>query len=243
MAPKLEIITRAGWGARLPTCRVPVNWPADVDLWIHHTDGTNLPNGPRPGMSDAALRRAERATVQGIQHFHMTDPDHLWCDVGYAYLVAPSGRVYEGRGEARGAHSPENGKNLEPSCAMLGTYQDVEPSNEIHVAIYQLMDVIDAGDLRGHRENSQTDCPGDGGMRKIVNGPPPIPLAPDPVTLPQRLAAAGFGPKSVRQVMAQLALGHQGTIPRPGDSALFRRLRLAGLGVASARTVVKALRD
>lgn len=240
--PPLEIITRQDWGARPPNCRTAVTWPADVDLWVHHTDGPNLPPSPAAahGMSDLQLRAAERETVRGIQAFHQ-GPARGWCDVGYAYLVAPSGRVYMGRGEAIGAHSP--GKNHEPSVAMLGTYQDVEPSHEIHVAIYRLMDTINAGDLRGHRENTQTTCPGDGGMRKIVNGPPPISLAPDPQTLPQRLAAAGFGQRSVAEVMDRLAHGHQGTVPRPGDSALFRRLRVAGLGVASARTVVKALRD
>lgn len=217
----MKIVTRAEWGAAPPRARTTVNWPAGVDLWVHHTDGP------------------ETQTPRSIQAFHM-GPSRGWNDIGYGYLVDRDGVVYEGRGEAVAAHSP--GKNHEPSVAMIGDYSTVVPSDAMHQAIYDLMDFLNAGDLRGHRENTQTSCPGDAGYRKIVLGPPPKPEVIDPPTLSERLLAHGFGQKSVDQILAALKSGHQGTVPNPRDSVLFRNLRRAGLGVQSARTIVKSLR-
>lgn len=217
----LDIVTRAEWGAAPPRSRVPVRWPAGVDLWVHHTTGP-ISQTPRE-----------------IQAFHM-GPARGWNDIGYGYLIDQAGRVYEGRGEALAAHSP--GKNHEPSVALIGDYSEAFPTDEQHRAVWALMEHLEAGDLRGHRENTATTCPGKSAMEKIVNGPPPEPDAPDPMTLEERLALAKFGPRSVEQIVAALRSGHQGTIPNRNDSVIFRRLRDAGFGIASARTIVKSLR-
>lgn len=228
----MNIITRAEWGARSPVRRSPVVWPEGVDLWIHHTDGAIL--------SVRASDDEEAATVRAIQDFHM-GPARGWNDIGYAYVVAPSGRVYEGRGHAIGAHSP--GKNHEPSLAMLGTYDDVPPSDQIHVAVYQMLDELRAGDLRGHRENTATSCPGDAGMRKIVNGPPPIGFGEQPMNVRQRLVSMNyFSPNTIDTIIARLHAGRFGTIPNPNDSRTFRRARDAGFGIESARKIVRTLR-
>lgn len=217
----MDIITRAEWGAAPPRSRVPVNWPAGVDLWVHHTTGP----------SDQTPRE--------IQAFHM-GPSRGWNDIGYGYLIDQMGNVYEGRGEALAAHSP--GKNHEPSVALIGDYSQMPPTDAQHRAVWVLMEHLEAGDLRGHRENTATSCPGDAAMTKIVNGPPPEPEKPDPMTLEERLCRAGFGTRSTAQIVAALKSGHQGTIPNRNDSVIFRRLRDAGFGIASARTIVKSLR-
>lgn len=217
----MDIVSRAEWGAAPPRARTPVVWPAGVDLWVHHTDGP------------------QDQTPRQIQAFHM-GPARGWNDIGYGYLVDFAGNVYEGRGRAIAAHSP--GKNHEPSVAMIGDYSTTVPSDAMHRAIYDLADLIDAGDLRGHRENTQTSCPGDAGFAKIVLGPPPVPEAIDTLTLEERLRSAGFGPRSVAQIVAALRSGHRGTIPNRTDSVVFRRLRDAGFGRQSAVTIVKSLR-
>ena len=94
-----------------------------------------------------------------------------WNDIGYGYLVDRDGIVYEGRGEHIAAHSP--GRNHEPSVSMIGTYATVDPSDAMHAAVYELRDYLYAGNLRGHRENTFTSCPGDAGYAKVVLGPPP----------------------------------------------------------------------
>ena len=220
----MDIVTRGQWGARPPRSRVPVKWPAGVDLWVHHTAGN------------------KDQTVQQIQAFHMNPSPHGrgWNDIGYAYLVRDDGTIYEGRGAALGAHSP--GKNHEPSVSLIGDYSTTPPTDAQRLAVWALADHLEAGGLRGHRENTQTSCPGNAAMAKIVMAGPPEPEPPDTMTLPERLALAGFGARSAGQIVAALKSGHQGTIPNRNDSVIFRRLRDAGFGIQSARTIVKSLR-
>lgn len=226
----LQIVTRSQWGARSPNGRSPVNWPEGVDLWVHHTTGAAPP--------ETASQDQEGSLVRGFQAFHM-GPQRGWSDIGYHYLVAPSGRVYEGRGKnVSGAHSP--GKNHEPSVALIGDYSTVAPTDAQHRAVHELADHLRAGDLRGHRENTQTSCPGNAAMQKIINGPAPD--EDDGLSLRQRLMKAGLGARSADQVIRRLRQEHQGTIPNPGDSGLFRRLRDAGFGLESTRKIIRAMR-
>lgn len=227
---RVKITTRREWGARPPRCRDRVSWPNGVDLWIHHL-------GEGDGPSATASPSEEAAFARGIQNFHMDNPNRHWCDIGYAYLIFESGRVYEGRGfEVEGAHSP--GKNGEPSACLMGTYSTQEPTQAQRLAVWDLVNEIDAGDLRGHRENTQTSCPGDAAMRFVVNAPQPD--RKDGLTLKQRLMAAGLGGRSADALILLLNKGHEGTIPNPTDSRLFRRLRDVGFGVTSARQVIRA---
>ena len=217
----MKIVSRNEWGAAPPRSRVPVVWPAGVDLWVHHTAGP------------------ASQTVQQIQAFHM-GPARGWNDVGYGYLIRDDGTVYEGRGRALGAHSP--GVNHQPSVALIGDYSTTPPTDAQRLAVWALADHLEAGGLRGHRENTQTSCPGNAAMAKIVMAGPPEPEPPDTMTLPERLALTGFGARSVDQIVAALKSGHQGTIPNRNDSVIFRRLRDAGFGIQSARIIVKSLR-
>lgn len=201
-----------------------------MDLWVHHSDGPTDVNETQPAYS---------RTVQAIQRFHMDTRG--WNDVGYAYLVSPTGLIFEGRGSALAAHCP--GKNHEPSVCMLGTYTTSRPTDAMIESVWWLMDEIRAGDLRGHREGFSTSCPGDAGMRFVVNGPRPADDADgDPVTFRERLIAAGLGPRSADVVIERLNRGYVGTIPNPTDPRTIRRLRDAGFGLLSARRIVRAMR-
>ncbi len=233
------IVPRSVWGARAPRARVPVSWPDGVTLWVHHSDG------PIPAAT--ATIAQESAIVRGIQNFHMNNPDRRWNDVGYGYLGFPSGRLYEGRGEAVAAHCP--GHNHEPSICMVGTYSTVAPADALHVAVYRLADLLRAGDLAGHRQGFSTSCPGDAGMAKVVNGPPPKGFGADfdpedVLTLRQRLRTVrpAFGPATVDLILRRLAEGYVGDVPNPTDRRTFRSLRDAGFGVVSSRAIVKTMR-
>lgn len=179
----MRIVSREEWGARAPNgIPATVYWPKGVDLWLHHTAGP------------------ASQTPREIQAFHMNNRG--WSDVGYAYLVATDGTVYEGRGhEVQGAHSP--GVNHQPSVALIGDYSKTPPTDAQHRAVYALRAHLNAGRLRGHRENTATSCPGDAAMAKIVNGPPPKAPSKPKLTLRQRLVngfrAAGFGGKSAKK--------------------------------------------
>jgi hypothetical protein len=228
--PALQIVSRSEWGARPPRDRSPVTWPEGVDLWVHHTTGPTPP--------ESASQDQEASLVRGFQAFHM-GPQRNFSDIGYHYLVAPSGRIYEGRGKnVAGAHSP--GKNHQPSVALIGDYSAAAPTEAQHRAVHELAEHLRAGDLRGHRENTQTSCPGDAAMNRIVNGPAPD--KDDGLSLKERLIRAGLDARSADQVIRRLQQGHAGTIPNVGDSRLFRRLRDAGFGVHSAREIIRAMR-
>lgn len=230
----MNVVSRKSWGAAPPNgYLVPVNWPVGVTLWIHHSEGP-----------ESATLRASEQIVRNIQAFHQ-GPQRGWVDIGYAYLVDSAGNVFEGRGEHVGAHSP--GKNHEPSVCMLGNYDERVPTPNMHKAIYQLADWLQVGDFKGHRENTATDCPGDAGMRVVVNGKPPIGWGNDPAMPPEgttlrgRVIASGYGPKSADVLMDRIARKQFGTVPLPTDSVRFRALReRGGLGPASARTVIAA---
>lgn len=172
----MQIIRRAEWGALPPKSRRFVSWPDGVDLWVHHTAGS----APQ-SVADA------KAELRRIQRQHMfTDQlaDGGASDIAYHWAADEAGNVYECRGlEVWGAHSP--GVNHQPAIVLLGTYTDREPTDAQHRAVYALRKHIEAGNLRGHRENTATSCPGDAAMRKIVNGPPPkITDVPDLDQLP-----------------------------------------------------------
>lgn len=216
----MKIVSREQWGAAAPK-GVPgqVIWPDGVDLWVHHTAGP------------------QTQTPKQIQAFHQ-GPSRGWSDIGYGYLVDDTGTIYEGRGyEVQAAHSP--GVNHQPSVALIGDYSTTVPSDDMHRAVYELRAHLKAGALRGHRENTQTTCPGDAAYAKIVKGPPP---APETITLRERLMAAWFGGKSADALILKLRCGYEGDIPNPTDSELYRALRANGFGHASAVRIVKATR-
>ena len=179
----MRIVSREAWGAAPPK-GVPgqVIWPSGVDLWVHHTAGPPT------------------QTPKQIQAFHQNSRG--WNDVGYGYLIDEAGTVYEGRGyEVMAAHSP--GVNHQPSVALIGTYEDRDPTEAQRRAVWALRDHIKAGRLRGHKENTSTSCPGSRVMAKIVKAPRPLPPAKPKPTLRERLMAgfrkAGFGGKSAKQ--------------------------------------------
>ena len=174
----ITIIPRSAWGAAPPKNRSTVSWKWHRTLWVHHSEG------PAPADNPAQ----ERATVKGIQSFHQ-GPSRGWADIGYAYLIAPSGRIYEGRGYGvMAAHCP--GHNDEPSVCLLGSYSKTPPTTAQRNAVWALADHLGLSELAGHREGYSTSCPGDAAMRTLVNAPRPdrTPTKPEPQWGTLRLA-------------------------------------------------------
>ncbi|MFF0726045.1 FG-GAP-like repeat-containing protein [Streptomyces sp. NPDC004134] len=125
------ITTRAEWGAdeNLPQ---PPSYSSDVKaVIVHHTGGTNAYN-----CADSA------AIVQSIQAYHMADPDHLWNDLGYNFLIDKCGTIFEGRAggidqPVIGYHTP--GFNTDTTgIALIGELDTAEPTPAAHDAIGRL---------------------------------------------------------------------------------------------------------
>ena len=143
----MRIVKRAEWGAAPADHTTELN-PAVVRLFVvHHT--ATLFRGPR--------------SIRAIQAFHQ-GPERLWSDIGYNFLVAPDGMVYEGRGWAfRGAHA--KGHNFESvGVAYVGLGDKPVPA----AAKRAIMDLHREAEKRfgqlevvGHRDVGSTACPGD----------------------------------------------------------------------------------
>lgn len=194
----MDITSRAQWGAAPPRSKpIPVSWKGTRHLWAHHTVGNYVK--PDYGDSASWLRvllapakytaalvakvrmlkarndatrkqtvEAEKAAMRAIQAFHQKGRG--WADIGYAFVVFQSGRVYEGRGAGViAAHCP--GHNHEPSCAFAGDYSKQAPTQRSIEGFDDLRKHLGLVGWRGHRDGYPTACPGDalyGALRRSI---------------------------------------------------------------------------
>lgn len=81
-----NIVTRAQWGAdesikkTSGSCRRTFH--KVQQLFVHHTAGANFDTRPR-------------ATMRAIYWYHTVR--QRWCDIGYNFVIAPNGTIFEGR--------------------------------------------------------------------------------------------------------------------------------------------------
>lgn len=106
-------------------------WPApvfDVDqIVIHHTATTV------EGNADDEVR--------AIHHYHAVTKD--WTDIGYNYLIAPNGKIYEGRAGnngVRGSHAIPNSGTI--GIALLGNLQQNQPTQAAIDSLTKLIAVL-----------------------------------------------------------------------------------------------------
>ena len=144
----MEIISRAGWGARPPRRRIGINVPTP-ELWLHHSAGSEF--------GDSGVRR--------IQNFHMDN--RRWSDIAYSFVVDRfSLEVYEGRGAGiEGGHTFGHNTVSHGICVM-GDFEAAAPSTGL---IQRLAQLVRFGHGQGwwpsqftggHRDVRATSCPG-----------------------------------------------------------------------------------
>ena len=113
----VPVVSRTDWGC--PDGQGSSNWTPQyttvTHLIVHHTVTSNTSSDPA-------------ATVRAIWNYHALTLD--WDDIGYNFLIAPDGTVFEGRAGGDGsigAHfSCANGNTM--GVALLGDYRTVSPS-------------------------------------------------------------------------------------------------------------------
>lgn len=150
------VIPRSVWGAMYGT--------GDKDpgpegrVVIHHSY--------KPALDRTASYDEEAAAVRGIEGYHVAE--NGWAGIGYNWLVAPSGRVFEGRGwKYRGAHAgPVNGDSIGICLLINGTVQ--QPTREAIAAVrhmisegVRLEEIREDYTISGHRDHMARTCPGD----------------------------------------------------------------------------------
>ncbi|TVR45713.1 MAG: LysM peptidoglycan-binding domain-containing protein [Planctomycetota bacterium] len=123
-------------------------------ITIHHT-----------GEYAGTARLSDREILRRIDRFHREG--RRWAAIGYHYLIASDGRIYEGRPESiQGAHTANNNSN-NLGISMMGDYHRAPPDSR-HLAVLDkfLTDTrlrlkVPKGRLFGHRDLSPSICPGD----------------------------------------------------------------------------------
>lgn len=165
--PKPPVVSRTGWGCPIgQNSNCGATSTTVTHLIVHHTDDNN-------NITDWA------AAVRAIYQYHTGS--NGWCDIGYNYLVAPTGVIYEGRGggdNVVGAHfCGYNGGTM--GVSMLGTYTTVSPSAALQASLtkilawkadqrtinplgtsYHASSGLTINNISGHRAGCATDCPG-----------------------------------------------------------------------------------
>ncbi|MBT9555031.1 MAG: N-acetylmuramoyl-L-alanine amidase [Myxococcales bacterium] len=163
------VVPRATWKARPTKCTGKDG--VKSRMAIHHT------------FTPPASGGSVEARIRSIQAYHMDTRG--WCDVGYHFLVADDGRIFEGRPIAYiGAHvSNNNTGNIGISwvgcfqsgeCDALGT---MTPSAAALTSTGTLIGALSdqygipatTAKVKGHTEHSgaSTSCPGDRLLSKI----------------------------------------------------------------------------
>jgi hypothetical protein len=147
---KVNIITRAEWGARPPTRTTALSTPVR-EIWIHHGAGSSA-------------NPIEQ--WRGYQAFHMGTRG--WSDIAYNFGIGRGGEILEGRGAARvggGTGSPQDQRSY--SVCFVGNFEVEQPTQAALDACAELLAaLIDDGVLtrdftiHGDREKNSTACPG-----------------------------------------------------------------------------------
>ncbi len=108
-------------------------------------------------------------------HISRTDADGThWVDIGYHYIIDPSGRVWEGRPIAlEGAHvSHTNQHNL--GVMMMGNFDEQHPTPEALATLDSFVSSqmrryrVNIASVFTHQELKPTDCPGRNLQRYMV---------------------------------------------------------------------------
>ena len=162
-----SVISAKQWGARAPK-----QWPEETRpqyIVIHHTD---MPNPPRD-LSRATVEGAKQL-ARSIQGAHMGE--FGWNDSGHNFLNTTGGVLLEGRQGSldaikrgrcvRSAHAGSVKGNESPGIENEGNFMTYQMNAKQWESLVELCASIcssckiDPDNIKGHRDFSPTNCPG-----------------------------------------------------------------------------------
>ena len=160
---RLEIHDRASWGARAAVAsRMTSQRRGFTRITVHHS-------APPQTLATNASPAVYHDEIRRIQRYHMDQSTPRCGDIGYHFLIDPTGRVYQGRALAyQGAHSGGVNNRDNIGVCLLGDFRDRPPTSAALASLTALLDelgtrhgiALDAHHLFGHRELKATVCPG-----------------------------------------------------------------------------------
>jgi len=175
-ATNLPVVARATWGAMAAK---PALMDKNVDgysrITVHHSADAN------PVALDGSAARTYEA-ARDIQRAHMNGKETHYGDIGYHFLIDPSGRVLEGRKLAyQGAHAKGDNNVRNVGVCLIGNFDEDKPAKAALDALRTLLEDlrrtydIDRQMVYGHRDLRVTRCPGENLARWLTSyrgGPP-----------------------------------------------------------------------
>ncbi len=111
--------------------------------------------------------------IKDIQTVHMRDRG--WGDIGYHFLIDPTGRIWQGRLlDFQGAHAQGSNNVANIGICLLGDFNHERPDPRALESLERLTDAlcerhhIAHNRVYGHQKFAATECPGDGLMAWIA---------------------------------------------------------------------------
>jgi hypothetical protein len=148
------LIRRASWSKGNPVPQLMDRMLPINRITVHH-------DGMSPFASTS--QGAAAARIEAIRRAHR---NQNWGDIGYHYLIDPSGRVWEGRPLSwQGAHVKDNNEGNIGVC-VLGNYEEQRLNERQAAALDQFLAStmryhrIARNRVYTHREFRPTACPG-----------------------------------------------------------------------------------
>lgn len=218
-----EIAGRGSWGARYPDGDMNLYGLAE-EVFVHHTVTALLPASASPG--------DEREQMRAIESVGQS---RFGTGISYNVIIFPSGRAYQGVSfNRRGTHTGGRNSTTRSIC-FAGNFEVATPTD---AALATATDIYHDGKgrwwegdapLRGHRNVSQTACPGRNlyarldlirtGAIEVDNPIKPAPSLPD--VDPVRLKVDGlWGSATTRRLQQELRTPVDGVVS--SQSAVWR---------------------
>lgn len=153
----MKVVDRSEWGASHG--RGNPTSGAKLEFYVHHSAAKIL--------TPMSLPAQETAEVRRIEAFHAGELTRANPRIAYTFLVAPSGRVYEGTGWGRiGAHTGGRNSSSYAACLMMDGEKDPPTPQAVQAVAELRIEGIRLGHLHpehsflGHRDAKATKCPG-----------------------------------------------------------------------------------
>lgn len=156
----LSIQTRETWqaAAALPS-RLTRNGGGWNRITIHHSAKDSKEMGA-PTSGNVADH------IRDIQRFHMRS--RSWGDIGYHFLIDPTGRIWQGRLlDWQGAHAQGSNNVANIGICLIGDFNHERPDPRALESLERLVDALSERHkiarerVYGHRRFAATECPGD----------------------------------------------------------------------------------
>lgn len=266
-----KVVTAEAWGARPPKSGTfPFQKTIPRYVIVHHTNNQNPPNDTSKGTLEGAIKLA-----QNIQNFHMDDRD--WSDSGHNFLNTTGGLILEGRHGSldavkkgfciQSAHAAQDpGKlangNQSPGIENEGNFMTFQIGQKQWESLVELcVSLCDSCkisplNIKGHRDFSDSDCPGDllynqlPNLRKRVADKLGLEFTPQQLENDSQLVALSFGATGSAVIKLQQRLRDKGFNPGALDGvfgentaaavkAFQRSVGLADDGIVGINTRTK----